>query len=161
MFDFWLDADSIIKPYREAYGFNRVPGFWKFLEEEAKKQTIVSSHLVLQEFEDGCLDKDKPDELLVWARKQRDLLFLPPTEPIQQMVSQISTYVENNPQYAAWHVQDFLSGADPWIIAHAKVLGGRVVTFETPALNSTKVKIPDVADKFGVICITYGLCSTN
>jgi hypothetical protein len=154
MFDFWLDADSMIKPYREAYGFNRVPKFWDFLEESAKKQVIVSSYLVLEEFENGCADKAHPDDLLVWARKQQDVLFLPPTSAIQQKLTEIATYVENNPQYAPWNIHDFLKGADPWVIAHVKILGGRVVTFEKPvAPNSKKVKIPDIAEKFGVDCL--------
>lgn len=154
MFDFWLDADSLIKPYREAYSFDRVPKFWKFLEEKAKEQVIVSSDLVLRELEEGCSDKKHPDELLVWARIQRGVFFLPPTESIQQMVGQIGTYVESNAQYAPWHIQDFLGGADPWVIAHAKILGGRVVTFEKSAPNSKKVKIPDVAARFSVNCIS-------
>ena len=154
MFDFWVDADSLIKPCREAYGFDRVPNFWKFLEDKAKEQVIVSSSLVLQELEDGCSDKKHPDELLKWARTQRDILFLLPNEAIQNMVKQINTHVENNPQYSPWNIHHFLDGADSWLIAHAKVLGGRVVTFETPAPNSKKVKIPDVADEFGVHCIS-------
>lgn len=154
MFDFWLDADSLIKPYREAYSFDRVPKFWEFLEEKAKEQVIVSSDLVLQELEDGCSDKEHPDELLVWARKLREVLFLCPTDPIQEMVGQIATYVENNAQYAPWHIQDFLDSADPWVIAHAKILGGRVVTFEKSEPNSKKVKIPDVAGNFGINCIS-------
>ena len=42
-------------------------------------------------------------------------------------------------------------GADPWIIAHTKVDGGRVVTYEiwVPS-NSTKLKIPNVCDAFDV-----------
>tara|TARA_Y100000310_G_scaffold215357_1_gene216305 strand:+ start:31 stop:288 length:258 start_codon:yes stop_codon:yes gene_type:complete len=67
---------------------------------------------------------------------------------------QIGTYVESNAQYAPWHIHDFLDSAAPWLIAHAKILGGRVVTFETSAPNSKKVKIPDIAEKFGVNCIS-------
>jgi hypothetical protein len=153
LFSYWLDANSIIKPYREAYGFSRVPKFWQFLEEQAKKQVIASSYIVLKEIEEGCADKEQPDELLVWSRTQQDVLFLPPTIPVQQSVNQIANYVGNNTQYAPWHIQEFLGGADPWIIAHAKVLGGIVVTFEKSAPNSKKVKIPDVAEKFEVKCI--------
>jgi len=152
--DYWLDANSLILPYREMYTFTRVPKFWTFLEQEASKEVIVSSYLVLKEIEDGCSGKE-PDELLIWARTQRDILFLPPNDDIQKIVKEINTYVESNKKYAPWHVQRFLSKADPWLIAHAKVLGGRVVTFEkTPAANSTKVKIPDVANKFGVDCLS-------
>ena len=47
-----------------------------------------------------------------------------------------------------------MSGADPWIIASAKVLGRKVVTQETPGgANTRKVKIPDVCAAMGVECI--------
>lgn len=56
----------------------------------------------------------------------------------------------------------FLSGADPWLIAKAVVTGSTIVTHElaVPA-NSTKVKIPNICNKFGVSFIdTYDLLET-
>ena len=150
--EFWMDADSLIRPYREAYRFNIVPKFWEFLEEKAEEQVIASSGLVLQELEENS-NKEEPDELLIWAKRQQGVLFLPPTDSVQEVFAQIAENVKNNEKYAAHWVQKFLDGADPWIIAHAKALGGRVVTFEKPEPNSRKVKIPDVAAEFGVKCI--------
>jgi len=151
--DFWLDADSLIDPYRKYYSFEKVPYFWDFLEQESKKGTIVSSSLVLQEIEDGCQDKDNPDALLVWAKRQEGVLFLIPNNLVQQTNRQIADSVNTNKQYQPWHIQKFLRGADTWIIAHAKALGGKIVTFEKAEPNSRKPKIPDVADQFGVDCV--------
>jgi hypothetical protein len=148
MFDFWLDTDSFVRPYREAYRFDRVPKFWEFLEQKSKDRVIVSSDLVLQE-----LTNDDPDELGVWAKQQQGTLFLAPTEAVQQVLGQIAESVKNNKQYADFEIHKFLSGADPWIIAHAKALGGRVVTFEGSAPHSKKPKIPDVAAPFEVKCL--------
>jgi len=148
MFDFWLDTDSFVRPYREAYRFATVPKFWEFLEQKSKEQVIVSSELVLEE-----LTNDKPDELGVWAKQQQGTLFLLPTEAVQQVLGQIVESVNNNKQYADPWIHAFLGGADPWIIAHAKALGGRVVTFEVSAPDSKRPKIPDVAARFGVRCI--------
>ena len=153
MFDYWLDANSLIKPYREAYTFTRVPKFWTFLEQEASKKIVVSSYLVLKEIEEGC-SNNIADELLIWARQQQDKLFLPPNDDVQNTVKQISTYVTNNKQYKPWNVQVFLGKADPWVIAHAKVFGGKIVTLEKSEPNSKRVKIPDVADVFGLHCIS-------
>jgi len=51
---------------------------------------------------------------------------------------------ENGPQH-------FLDGADPWIIAQAKVRGDVVVTHEKLVNDeSTKVKIPNICVQFGV-----------
>ena len=149
MFDFWLDTDSFVRPYREGYRFAFVPKFWEFLEKKSKEQVIVSSELVLQELTD-----DDPDELGVWAKQQQGTLFLAPTEVVQQVLGQIVESVKNNKQYAIYEVHKFLGGADPWIIAHAKALGGRIVTFEVSAPYSQKPKIPDVAAAFGVRCIS-------
>ena len=149
--NFWLDADSIILPYRSFYSFDRVPNFWDFLVQETRKGIIASPFMVLKEIEDGCADENHPDELLLWARKQEGVLFLAPNDLVQQMNSKISDYVSNSNKYPPWEVQRFLCGADTWVIAHAKVLGGRVVTFEKAVPpNSSKAKIPDIAEQFGV-----------
>jgi len=154
VFDFWLDNDSLIVPYRSYYSFTRVHTFWEFLEQESKKRIIVSSSMVLQEIEDGCKDDDNPDELLIWARKQEGALFLEPNDLVQQTNRQIADNVSNNERFPPWEIQKFLKGADTWLIAHAKVLGGKIVTFEKPAPDSRKAKIPDIADQFGVQCTT-------
>lgn len=148
MFDFWLDTDSFVTPYRTAYRFNTVPRFWEFLEQQSKKQVIVSSELVLQELTGG-----DPDELAIWAKQQQGTLFLMPTADVQKAYGQIAQSVRNNSQYKAYHVHRFLGNADPWIIAHARALGGRVVTFEKSEPSSTKPKIPDAAAPFGVRCL--------
>ena len=149
MFDFWLDTVSFVTPYRTAYRFATVPKFWEFLEQKSKEQVVVSSELVLQELTD-----DDPDELGIWAKQQQGTLFLAPTENVQKVFGQVAESVKNNTQYADYWVHKFLSGADPWIIAHAKAFGGRVVTFEKSEPNAKRPKIPDVAAPFGVKCIS-------
>jgi hypothetical protein len=67
---------------------------------------------------------------------------------VQTIFRQIAIYVNDN--YPQFQASEFLDGADPWIIAHAKAYGGRVVTFEVPAPNSNKPKIPDVAAQFDI-----------
>ncbi|MBN2463643.1 MAG: DUF4411 family protein [Dehalococcoidia bacterium] len=152
--DFWLDTNSLIEPYRKYYCFDMVPNFWKFLEQKSKDGVIASPITVLDEIEDGCKNKGQPDELLIWARNQEGVLFLQPSNIIQQIFGQIAENVNNGNKSTPWRAQDFLRGADPWTIAYAKALGGRVVTFETKATRIySKIKIPDVADQFGVECI--------
>jgi hypothetical protein len=154
MIEYWLDADTFIKPYHEAYQFKIVPKFWEYLEQKAREQVIASSEFVLIDLERGGRQKGSPDELLVWARKLKGILFLTPTNGVQQVYKQVINSVQNSHQYGPQWIQDFVKGSDPWIIAHAKGLGGQVVTFEesVPPI-SKKVKIPDVAAQFGVKCI--------
>ena len=145
--DFWLDTDSFVVPNRGPYRFATIPKFWEFLVQKAAEQVIASSELVLQELIGGG------DELETWAKRQQGTLFLPPDQAVQRAFSQVATSVQTTQRYAPEHVTRFLSGADPWLITHARALGDRVVTFEKPEPNSKKPKIPDVANVFGVHCI--------
>jgi hypothetical protein len=145
--DFWLDTDSFVTPSRGPYRFTTVPGFWEFLEQKAAENVIASPALVLNEL------LEVEDRLRLWAKEQEGKLFLPPTEVVQEVLKQVVTNVTSNNRYATHHTVAFLSGADPWIIAYAKALGGRVVTFERSEPTSRKPKIPDVAGEFGVNCL--------
>jgi len=146
--EFWIDADSLIESKKGPYAFDIAPGFWMFLEQKAAEGIIASSSTVYKEFEDYGAE----DDLLQWARKQKDVgFFVEPDTIVQTFFRQIADYVNNT--YPSHEASDFFSGADPWIIAHAKAYGGRVVTFETSAPHSQKPKIPDVGNQFGVNCL--------
>ena len=120
------------------------PGFWSFLEQKANEGTIASSRLVYQELHNGA-----EDELRAWAEARKDGgLFVEPDSHVQAAFQEIADYVNAN--YPLHQAAQFLSGADPWIIAHAKAHGGRVVTFEVRAPSSSRPKIPDICDQFGV-----------
>lgn len=142
--EYWLDADSLIRTKNGPYSFDIAPGFWEFLEEKVAEGIIASSLMVYDELEDG-----DEDDLLLWARKQKENgLFIEPDAVVQTFFRQIVDYV--NEKYLQYQASEFLAGADPWIIAHAKAYGGRVVTFEISAPDSKKPKIPDVGNKFDV-----------
>lgn len=140
--DFWLDTDSLIRAKNGPYGFDIAPGFWTFLEQKASEGIIASSVTVYGELEHGA-----EDDLLQWAKQQKDVGFFVDADPlVQAAFRQIADYVNNTyPQHQA---SEFLNGADPWIIAHAKAYGGRVVTFEKGAPNSKRPKIPDICQQF-------------
>ncbi|MBI4296588.1 MAG: DUF4411 family protein [Chloroflexi bacterium] len=145
--DFWLDADSLIQPKRGPYGFDIAPGFWTFLEQNARRGSIASSLMVYHELQDGA-----EDDLLAWARQRKgEGFFVDPDPLVQNFFRQIADYVEKN--YPPHQASEFLDGVDPWVIAHAKVYGGKVVTFEVRAPKSSKPKIPDICDKFDVECL--------
>ena len=142
--NYWLDSDSLIRTKNGPYGFDIAPSFWSFIERKMDEGTIESSSMVFSELENG-----DEDDLLVWARKQKDKgYFIEPHEIIQSIFREIANYVNQN--YPPFQASEFLKGADPWIIAHAKAYGGKVVTFEVPAPSSNKPKIPDIAAHFNV-----------
>jgi len=71
-----------------------------------------------------------------------------PDASVQAALSKVADYVWEH--YPPHNAAAFLDGADPWLIAHASVHGGRIVTHEVSAPSGRKPKIPDVGDKFGV-----------
>lgn len=143
----WVDSDSLIVASRGPFRFNIIPAFWNFIEEKVSQQALASSERVLNELLDG------EDQLRDWAIRQGNALFRIPTESVQESYRQIVDNVSNDGRFARQHVTRFLTKADPWLIAHARVEGGRIVTFEKSEPNSKRPKIPDVGQTFGVQCI--------
>ena len=76
-------------------------------------------------------------------------MVVEPNATVQVALGEIADYVNGN--FAASRAASFLRGADPWVIAHALMAEGIVVTQEArvPA-NSTKVKIPNICTVFRV-----------
>lgn len=146
--DFWFDTDSLITPNRGPYRFGTVPRFWEFLEQKAAEGIIASPEQVFHEL-DG-----NDDELAKWAKRQRGTFFKSPDENVQEALRHIADFVKDSPRYLPHQVAFFLSGADPWVIAHTLALGGRIVTFEKPEPAAKKPKIPDVAGEFNLTCIS-------
>ena len=143
----WLDADSLITPSRGPYRFATLPGFWAYIEQKAIEQVIASPVFVLTEL------TGSGDELENWAKRLQNTLFKEPMQIVQESYRRVVESVNSDGRYASHHVRHFLSGADPWLIAHAMTEGGRIITFEKSEPNSTRPKIPDVGNEFGVSCI--------
>ena len=139
-----LDADTFIQAKNGPYGMDIVPAFWSWLDQQFEAGAIYSSILVCDELLEGS------DDLAEWAKLRKDNgMFVPPSDVVQATFRQIADYVNANfPQPQA---QMFLDGADPWVIAEAKVGNAIVVTHEilVPP-NSSKVKIPNICQKFRV-----------
>ena len=94
------------------------------------------------------------DELAEWVKANRAVLFVEPSEAVQRKQSEISGHV--NQTYGAPHAKEFLKGADSWLIAHACIDGGQIVSHEhrvkQPRPNM-RVRIPNVAIAFDVKCL--------
>lgn len=138
-----LDANILIEANKGPYGIDFHKTFWDWLDVQNQAGVICSSIFVYDELQLG--DQD----LFNWATARRDAFFLRPSRAVQTTYSEIGNYVTAT--YNSVHAPVFLSGADPWIIAQAKADGAIVVTHETLVpLNSSKVKIPNVCNRFNV-----------
>lgn len=149
---YWLDTSVYITAKQGPYRFNVFGVFWAFLSEQLDAGTIRSPKLVYQEI---VSNEQSHDDLAIWAKSRRgNGLCVSPSAKVQDALRKIGDYVASKPRYPQPQKARFLSGADPWLIAHALVDGGVVVTLETDLKpESQKVRIPDVCTHFGVRCI--------
>lgn len=148
---YWLDSNVLMEAHHRYYSFDIAPGFWTSLEVHAKSDALRSPQNVLDEI------TEQKDVLATWAKALGGELFVQAGKDEQLAVGTISQYVLGKYPQSAANV--FLGKADPWVIAHALINQGTVVTQEVRVdANSKKVKIPNVCDQFKVPCInTYDL----
>ena len=143
--DYWLDSNVFIEGMKGPYGFDIAPRFWELIDEMIGVGRIACPTRVLRELLDG------QDDLSTWARERRNSGLFIAAEPAVQEASAgviqfaVTRYPDNQAR------RRFLDRADPWVIAHAGVDGGTVVTSEVRVPeNSGQVKIPNVCDQLQV-----------
>lgn len=140
--DFWIDANCLIEPHRRWYAFDVVPGYWDFLENEFEDGRLASCALIYEELKRG-----NRDDLLDWATRQKEKgFFIDPDQAVMAFVGEIGGYVRS--QFEEAQAREFMDGADPWLIAHARIHGGTIVTEEGQRRHTVKPKIPAVAKYF-------------
>jgi len=118
-----LDSNVLIQAKNFYYRFDIFPMFWGWLESEAQKGTLASIFPVYEEVAKGT------DELSKWVKaRRRDRWFLPVDDEATQLaLSDIAAWVMNS-HFKDQAKTDFLSVADPWLVAKAVSLGATVVT---------------------------------
>ena len=102
---------------------------------------IIAPHEVRVELE------QKDDEVLEWALA-RSHMFVPLDEAIQIEVAEI---LQQYPRLL--DTRKNRSGADPFVIAVARLRQITVVTQENPTGSLDKPNIPDVCKQLGIDCI--------
>lgn len=139
----WVDADVLIQAKNRWYGFDFAPGFWQFLDQLVANGVLRSSSEIYRE-----LTADSEDELSDWAKaRQNSPLWVEPDEAVQAMAAEVINWVNDN--FDPVRSAKFLNGADPWLIAHARIDNGIIVSHESPAGPNAKTpKIPNVAKQF-------------
>jgi len=147
---YWLDTNAFIQAKNGPYKFKVFGVFWAFLHEQIEAGTIRCPKMVYQEI----VNNEEPrDDLANWIKTRRQSgLFVDPNADVQNAMTTVADHVIGN--YEPQHAGHFLSGADPWLIAHAIHSKGVVVTHESARRPQAKAaRIPDVCDAFKVPCI--------
>jgi hypothetical protein len=142
---FWLDANVFVEAKNRYYKFERVPKFWSFLSAQIQVGSICSPKAVYDEL------MPYRDQLSAWVKTRKAKgLCVNPNDDIQSHFSRVANHVAT--KYPRHRSEEFLSGADPWVIAYSLHFGGTVVTQESTSRRK-KVRIPTVCIEFDVRCI--------
>lgn len=155
MSSYWIDTDVLVSAKNGPYPLNTriAEVFWSTLAGAFDGGTIKMPRRVYREIVEGRADRD---DLADWLAR-RENLYKDTPRNVQNFAKQnIGKYLYSKGQhnYEMRHILLFSKGADPWLISHAKVDGGAVVTNEQGDQNSTKPKIPDICSHFKVKCIS-------
>lgn len=138
-----LDSNVLIQAWQKYYSPKFCSDYWEVLNELGNQKKIFIPEMVYEEI------IRTEDDLSKWLKKS-NIAVHKIDEDVAKFLKEIYS---NNP------IHKFLvdstkarSLADPWVIAHAMNEKATVVTKEEKitALNSNKIKIPNVCDNLGV-----------
>lgn len=147
--NYLLDANTLIEAKNRYYQMEVCPGYWDWVLRSHAGGMVASITSVGTELRRGN------DELAEWAKKNK-ALFLDDSNPATQMAfAEVANHVAASAsQMKVGALEEFLSGADPWLIAKARTLGAVIVTHERFNESSRrKFLIPNVCRHFGVVCV--------
>jgi len=138
-----LDANVLIEAWQKYYAPEVCPDYWCVLVELGKRDIIFIPEMVREEI------LRTEDDLAKWLRTSK----IPIRKIDGRVTSCLRNIYTNNPVHK--YLVDSIKGrslADPWVIAHAISEKATVVTKEIRinALNSQRIRIPNVCDNMGV-----------
>lgn len=144
-----IDSDVFIDAKNRHYGFDIVPAFWTWVEQQHRVERVFTVQRVADEVLAGA------DELAAWMNAQPASFRLsarPDEQPFLQTVSQWATGAGYQPAAVA----TFLQAGDYFLVAQALARGFTVVTQETPdpVVSRKRIKIPDACKAVGVAWMT-------
>jgi Domain of unknown function (DUF4411) len=144
---YWIDSSVFIEAQDNLYPFKNVPGFWKHIDVKLQEGSVRSSEMVYKEL------VSFGDDLSKWIKSRKaNGVSIQITPEVEDNFTKIANWVKE--KYDDANANDFLKGADGWIIAHAMVAKGIVVSQESQKHpNAKKARIPDVCHQFGVKCV--------
>ena len=145
---FFLDSSVFIEGRKNYYAPDICSAFWRWLSAECSSNPNMRSiQDVLDELKAGN------DDLPMWVQTRLPRDFFMPTTKDVDIVNErrrMQDALECRTDLKRAKVRNFLAKADLWLIAAAKVKDGCVVTNERAKSGEGSIKIPSVAECFGV-----------
>lgn len=143
--NYLLDANTFIEAKNRYYGMAICPGYWQWIIQSNKNSGVASIQFVKDELTNGN------DELAQWAKDHSHLFITNDDELTQKAYIQVVQYVMSLQDMKLGAQDEFLRGADPWLIAKAIVTRATIVTHEKLDRKiKRKILIPNVCENFDV-----------
>ncbi|WP_439684232.1 DUF4411 domain-containing protein [Cupriavidus oxalaticus] len=141
-----LDSNTLIEAKNRYYGMAFCPGFWQWIRAQNDVLEVASISLVAEELKRGN------DDLAQWAKDNACMFLDVSDEATQRAFVLVAGEVARcAPAMKVGALDEFMLGADPWLIAKAMATGAVVVTHETFNLDvKKKFLIPNLCKHFGV-----------
>jgi hypothetical protein len=133
-----IDTSALLDAWVRWYPPDIFSNLWENFDSLINEGNLIASEEVYVELE------KKEDDLYKWVKERSDI-FQPISEDIQNSVSEIlaifPTLVDSRKDR---------SQADPFVIALARIKDCTVVTGERNTGTSSRPRIPNVCDHFGI-----------
>ena len=142
---FLFDSNTFIEAKNRYYAFDIVPAFWTWLEKVVQEDVRIIEPVLSELTGYG-------DEVSQWIldHKNSDWVLSIDDKETQETFAGIALELASS-SYMRPGVEKFLSGADPWLIAKAQVIGATVVTHEVfDEKCKRRVPIPNLCQPRGV-----------
>lgn len=141
-----LDANTLIEAKNRYYGMAICPGFWQWLLLKNGALALASIGPVMDELTKGN------DELAGWARENSAFFHVTTDDATQEAFAQVAELVADQaPRMKTGAMEEFLAGADPWLIAKAMTTGATLVTHEVLNRDAKrKFIIPNICEQLNV-----------
>ncbi|RMO85586.1 hypothetical protein ALQ32_03844 [Pseudomonas syringae pv. tagetis] len=142
---FLLDSNTLIEAKNRYYGMTICPAYWQWLLLKNQAFFLASIGPVKDELTKGH------DELADWAKENSTFFQSISDEETQAEFVKVATLVAQTQGMKTGAMEDFLKGADPWLIARALTSGATVVTHEVRNLDAKrKFIIPNLCEQLNV-----------
>jgi hypothetical protein len=142
--EYCLDSNGYIEPWKH-YPIRVFPSLWRNLGESLASGLIVGPEEVYREIQ------QQEDGLYQWLKPHKSRFRKVDTQLAASLADVLAV------ERFARMLEIGRNKADPWVVAHARIVdGGVVVSDEGRSKNpAKKPKVPDVCDHFGVPCIRF------
>lgn len=143
--NYLLDANTFIEAKNRYYSMAICPGYWQWVLQSNISSGVASIQFIKDELANGN------DDLAVWAKDNNNLFVANDDVNTQKAYAKVVQHVMNLKGMRNGAQDEFLRGADPWLIAKAMTSGAKIVTHEKLDRNiKRKILIPNVCESFGV-----------